>query len=232
MFKILQVIVLLSTIIKADTQIIMVLSDDFNSTTAKLFTFEKNNGVYHQIFTPFSVNLGRNGLGWGDGITSVKHKKAEPVKREGDGCAPAGIFSLGDAFAYEKNISTNLHLIHADTELICVDDVNSNFYNQILHVKEKSDIKSYENMRRKDNLYEIGVIVKHNRNNTPSHGSCIFLHVQKNKNSPTSGCTSMAKEKLEKLLKWLDYKKEPVLIQIPKKYYKDILKIYPTLLIE
>jgi L,D-peptidoglycan transpeptidase YkuD (ErfK/YbiS/YcfS/YnhG family) len=232
MFKIIQVIVLLSTIIKADEQIIMVVSDKFNSKTAKLFTFEKNGGHYHQVFSAIDVNLGRNGLAWGEGSVKVEHKKDEPLKREGDGCAPAGIFKLGDAFGYAPNSSTKLHYIHADKELICVDDVESSYYNQLLHVSNKKSIKSYEDMRRKDNLYEFGVIVKHNEKNIPSHGSCIFLHVQKSKNSPTSGCTSMKREKLIKLIEWLDYKKRPVLIQIPKPYYKNILKIYPELFIK
>ncbi len=227
MFKIIQVIVLLSTIIKADNQIILVLSDDFNSTTAKLFTFEKKDKHYSRVFLPFSVNLGRSGLAWGEGIREIQHKAGEPLKREGDGKSPAGLFKLGTAFGYEQNISTKLPYIYADKDLICVDDVNSTYYNQLLHVSDRDNIKSYENMRRKDNLYEIGVVVKHNENNTPSHGSCIFLHIQKNQNSPTSGCTSMSKESLKKLLDWLDYKKEPLLIQIPKIYYKDILKIYP-----
>ena len=232
MFKIIQVFILISTIISANEQIILVISEDFDAPKAKLYTFEKKANYYHSVFTPFEVNLGRNGLGWGEGIRTIEHKKDEPQKREGDGRAPSGIFSLGDAFGYTKSSTTKLHYIYADKELICIDDVSHEKYNQILHVSNKNAVKSYENMRRSDNLYEIGVMVKHNEKNIPSFGSCIFLHVEKNASSPTAGCTSMPKEKLLQLISWLDAKKEPILIQVTQQYYPEILKIYPELLIE
>jgi D-alanyl-D-alanine dipeptidase len=232
MFKIIYLFILLSTIITANEQIILVISKDFDASKAQLYTFEKKDTHYQKVFTPFSVNLGRNGLAWGEGIKAIEHKKNEPQKREGDGRAPSGIFSLGEAFGYTKNLTTKLHYIYADKELICVDDISHKRYNQVLHVSNKNDIKSYENMRRSDNLYEIGVIVKHNEKNIPSFGSCIFLHVEKNALSPTSGCTSMPKKKLSQLIQWLDAKKSPILIQVPQQYYPDILEIYPELLIK
>lgn len=232
MFKLFSLIVLLSTILRANEQIILVISDDFNATTAQLYTYEKKSKHYHRVFVPFSVNLGRNGLGWGEGIQNLQHQENEPQKREGDGRAPSGIFMLGNAFGYEPTSSTKLHYTHADTELICVDDVTNKHYNRVLHVKDKTAIKSYEIMQRKDNLYEIGVMVAHNEKNIPSYGSCIFLHVEKYSGAPTAGCTSMSKEKLSQLIQWLDYDKKPILIQIPALYYNEVLKLYPELLIK
>ncbi len=232
MFKIIYLFILLSTIITANEQIILVISKDFNASKAKLYTFEKIQKHYQRVFTPFSVNLGRSGLGWGEGMETIEHKKNEPQKREGDGRAPSGIFFLGNAFGYTKTLKSKLHYTYADEKLICVDDFTHEKYNQVLHVKNKNDIKSYENMRRTDNLYEIGVIVKHNEKNIPSYGSCIFLHVERNTSSPTAGCTSMPKEKLSQLISWLDANKSPILIQIPQQYYPDILEIYPELLIK
>ncbi len=232
MFQIIALFILISTIIAANEQIILVIAKDFDVSKAQLYTFEKIDKHYVQVFTPFSVNLGRNGLAWGEGLRVIEHKKDEVQKREGDGRAPSGIFSLGDAFGYAKNLNTKLHYIYADKELICIDDASHEKYNQVLHVKNKNDIKSYENMHREDDLYEIGVIVKHNEKNIPSFGSCIFLHVEKNASSATAGCTSMPKEKLSQLIAWLDPKKSPILIQIPQQYYQNILKIYPELLID
>jgi len=232
MFKTILLFILISTIITADEQIILVISEDFDANKAQLYTFEKRDMHYYEVFTPFSVNLGRSGLAWGEGIKTIKYKKYEPQKREGDGRAPSGIFSLGNAFGYAKEVKTKLHYIYADKELICVDDVAHAKYNRVLHVSDKNDVKSYENMHRTDDLYEIGIMVKHNEKNIPSYGSCIFLHVEKNASSPTAGCTSMSKEKLSQLLQWLDAKKEPLLIQVPKQYYPSILKIYPELLIK
>jgi L,D-peptidoglycan transpeptidase YkuD (ErfK/YbiS/YcfS/YnhG family) len=229
MFRLILVIVLLSSMIQASTQLILVISEDFNATTGKLYTFEKKTETFERVFDPFRVNLGRSGLGWGEGMLELTHEKNEPFKREGDGRAPSGIFALGDAFGYAKSISSKLSYTQATQDLICVDDVNDTHYNQLLHVSDKSSIKSYEDMLRNDNLYEIGLIVKHNEKNIPKKGSCIFLHVQKDIDAPTSGCTSMSKDHLSQLLHWLAPNKQPVLIQIPKNYYPKIIAIYPGL---
>ena len=224
MFRIIQLFFLLSTIISANEQIILVIADDFNSTKAKLYTFEKKDARYHKVFETFDVNLGRNGLGWGIGIADIKHNKNSPVKYEGDGRAPAGVFFLGSAFGYKKRLNTDLKYIYADKDLICIDDSSNKNYNKILHVKDKSEIESFEYMRRDDNLYEMGIVVKHNTQSVAKRGSCIFLHIQKSEDSPTSGCTSMSKENLLKLIEWLDIDKEPLLIQLPKDIVKSVLE--------
>jgi D-alanyl-D-alanine dipeptidase len=229
MLRFIQVIILLSVVAHSSTQIILVISEDFNATRGTLHTFEKKTEVFEPVLPPFDINLGRHGLGWGEGILTLKHQRSEPIKHEGDGRAPSGIFALGNAFGYAKSISSKLHYTQATEDLICVDDVNDSHYNQLLHVSDKSSIKSYEDMLRNDNLYEIGLIVKHNEKNIPKKGSCIFLHVQKDINAPTSGCTSMSKDHLSQLLHWLDPQKEPLLIQIPKIYYRQILEHFPAL---
>jgi len=229
MLRFIQLIILLSTFLHASSQLILVLSEDFNATVGTLYTFEKKSDVFKPVMAPIAINLGRNGMGWGEGIVTIAHKRNEPIKHEGDGRAPSGIFSLGEAFGYAKSIESKLPYIQATPDLICVDDVTHPHYNQLLHVKDTTEIKSYETMLRKDALYELGLIVKHNEKNIAKRGSCIFLHVQRAKNAPTSGCTSMSRAHLSKLLRWLDPQKEPLLIQIPKAYYPEILKRYPTL---
>jgi zinc D-Ala-D-Ala dipeptidase len=48
--------------------------------------------------------VGRNGLAWGIGVVPTDdaqvRSESAPVKREGDGRAPAGIFALSTAFGY------------------------------------------------------------------------------------------------------------------------------------
>ena len=46
-------------------------------------------------------------------------------------------------------------------------------------------------MRRKDALYTWVIDVAHNPSRVPGEGSCIFLHVWKDADSPTVGCTAM-----------------------------------------
>ena len=205
-----------STLLFSSQQILLVVADDFNSSTAKLSCFEGK----HKIFDDINVNLGKNGLGWGIGIKAIKHDPKEPLKYEGDKRAPAGVFLLTDSFGYTPQPQGKLPYLYTDKKLICVDDSNSPFYNQI--IESNGMEKSFEYMRRHDHQYKIGIVVSHNPYGVKQRGSCIFLHIEKSKNHPTVGCTSMQEKDLKKIVQWLDKKKDPILIQIPRKYVKEV----------
>jgi len=205
-------------------QILLVVADDFNSSTAKLTCIEDNQLICKDV----KVNLGKNGLGWGIGLKEIPHAQNEPIKHEGDKRAPAGVFLLTESFGYTPQHQGKLPYLYADKNLICVDDSHSSFYNQI--IEANGNEKSFEHMRRQDGQYRYGVVVAHNPNAVPMRGSCIFLHIQKEKNHPTVGCTSMEEEDLKKIIRWLDKKKHPLLIQIPQKYLKELTDIYPELI--
>jgi len=197
-------------------QILLVVADEFNSTKAKLSCFEDKKLIYKDI----EVNLGKNGLGWGIGIKEIPHNSSEPIKREGDKKAPAGIFKLTKTFGYATQNISKMPYLYSDKNLICVDDSHSSFYNQIIEANDNE--KSFEYMRRKDKQYKYGIVVAHNPHALSNRGSCIFIHIQKEKSHPTVGCTSMAETDLKKIIQWLDVEKNPILIQIPKKYLKEI----------
>ncbi len=223
MIKSFLITVSFSTLLFASQQIVLVVADDFNSSHAKLECYEGSKVLCKDI----DVNLGKNGLGWGIGIKKIPHAADEPLKEEGDKKAPAGIFKLTDAFGYAHKTNTKLPYLYAAKETICVDESSSPFYNQI--IQAHGDEKSFEHMRRKDDQYKIGIVVAHNPHAKPQSGSCIFMHIQKAPNSPTVGCTSMKESDLRKIVTWLDKKKNPILIQIPKKYAGEIKKEYPVL---
>jgi len=223
MIKSFLIIVSFSTLLFSSQQILIVVADNFNSSTAKLSCFEGNK----QICKDIEVNLGKNGLGWGIGFKNIPHAVDEPIKHEGDKRAPAGIFKLTESFGYASRNPSKLPYLYANKNLICVDDSNSPFYNQI--IEANGDEKSFEHMRRKDNQYRYGIVVAHNPHAKAQRGSCIFIHIQKEKNHPTVGCTSMSEENLKKVIKWLDKSKNPILIQIPRKYTKEVERFYPNL---
>ncbi len=172
------------------------------------------------------VNLGRNGLGWGIGESGFTPKAGEPVKREGDGRAPAGIFKISKAFGYAARVRTKMPYLQADKELICVDDSESKYYNQILDKNESDDPKSFEWMRRDDKLYKFGLVVDHNTQAKKSAGSCIFFHIQKSKTAPTAGCSAMKENDLRTIIKWLDPTKNPKVVQIPRSYCSEAEDLY------
>ncbi len=224
MVKSFLIILICQIFIYASQQIVFVIADDYNTTKAELFCFEQNR----QVLGPIEVNLGQNGLGFGVGDMTFLQPQDAPLKQEGDKKAPIGVFSLETLFGYEANTSLKMPYLHATKELICVDDTESKFYNQI--IKKPYDLpKSFEEMRRDDGQYELGITVGHNKEQLYKRGSCIFIHVQMGDNAPTAGCTSMKLEDLQKITSWLDINKKPILIQITKAQKEEALKLYPML---
>ncbi|QOP42858.1 L,D-transpeptidase family protein [Sulfurimonas sediminis] len=213
----------LSIFLFSSQQIVLVVANDMNSSSAKLECYEGSN----RVFQTMRVNLGKNGLGWGVESEAFQKKPDEALKYEGDKKAPAGIFKLTDIFGYSPKGKYALPYLYADTNLICVDDTDANFYNQI--IMANGDEKSFEYMRRKDNQYKLGIVVGYNKQARKGRGSCIFIHIQRAPNTPTVGCTSMSEKDIKKILNWLDKKKNPVLVQIPKKSAKEVLQLYPQL---
>jgi L,D-peptidoglycan transpeptidase YkuD (ErfK/YbiS/YcfS/YnhG family) len=209
----------------ASSQIIMVTANTFTSTTASLQRYELINSRLIALGEKIHVNLGRSGLGWSNSEIDIPHRDDEPVKREGDSRAPAGVFYITGSFGYFDAPNKHFPYIQSTQELICVDDVNASTYNSILTRSKAKDVKSFETMRRSDNQYELGLTLSHNKEKIPYHGSCVFLHVEKAQGAPTSGCTSMAKEDLRTLLQWLNIEKKPLLIQLPSPYYLEIGKL-------
>lgn len=203
-------------------QLLLVTAEGWDSTSGELRRFERAEAgaEWTPVGQPVFVNLGRHGLGWGRGLHGLALGPG-PVKREGDGRAPVGLFELGQAFAYDpaEAGTVNLPLLRADANLVCVDDVRSRFYNRFV---EKSalaapDWNSAEDMRRDDGQYRLGALVRHNMDPVvPQAGSCIFLHIWRGQGMATAGCTSMAPEAMLVVLRWLDADRAPLLAQMPR----------------
>jgi L,D-transpeptidase catalytic domain len=216
-------------------QALVVKADTWDSPQATLqryarITKTKGKSTWRPVGKPISVVLGKGGLGWGVGLhnapsdTQEAPESTEPIKKEGDGKSPAGIFKLGNAYGYAAGPLSRMKWPYQASaqDLRCVDDTKSSFYNQILPEKQNS-WDSAEVMRRSDVLYTWVVDVDHNKQPaTPGKGSCIFLHVWRGETSPTVGCTAMAQKNLEGVLLWLDPKAQPLLIQLPKTTYQTL----------
>jgi D-alanyl-D-alanine dipeptidase len=147
------------------------------------------------------VELGRHGLAWGLGIHPLTGAE-KPLKREGDGKAPAGIFRMRHAFGYAPPgevpwIRLPYRQVHPGT--LCIDDPASASYNRILETGDTApDWHSHEAMLREDGLYRL----------------------RRGPASPTEGCTALAEPDLERVLRWLDPEARPVLIQLPGEEYE------------
>jgi L,D-peptidoglycan transpeptidase YkuD (ErfK/YbiS/YcfS/YnhG family) len=214
-----------SPIPASSRQLLLVVAPDWNSSIAHLQRFERIAGAegWLPLGPVIPVSLGRSGLAWGRGL----HSKIEGAeKREGDGCAPAGVFAItalfGDASADSPLSRTaKLPYLPASPDLKAIDDPASAFYNRIVDQSTvTSDWSSCEDMRRSDGRYAVGAVVAHNSEPAvPGAGSCIFLHVWESEGAPTAGCTAMALADMTEIAGWLDVDAMPVLVQLPQAEY-------------
>jgi L,D-peptidoglycan transpeptidase YkuD (ErfK/YbiS/YcfS/YnhG family) len=202
---------------RAHEQLLLVVAEDMNRSSALMQRYDHTQKGWKRTGPAVPVNLGRNGLGWGIGVVPLKHAVSDPIKHEGDGRAPAGIFALGPVFGAHPSAQTAMPYLQATGDLICIDDRRSSGYNRIAAITPELTFRSFEWMRREDGLYALGVVVQHNAAAVPGRGSCIFLHIERGPGEGTAGCTSMNAEALAEIIRWLDPSKAPLLIQIPQK---------------
>lgn len=203
-------------------QLVVVISDSWSSNNGVLKTYNYEDGKWNLQELTFPVMLGKNGLAWGIGLHAVPEEVIQ--KKEGDGKSPAGIFSVAYTFGYdEQPIDTTFEYKKCRSRDYFVDDVKSTQYNtwQSIPLNKANSPKllwsSYEVMKRNDHLYKHGFLLNHNTTKPISGGgSAIFYHVWRAKGKPTLGCTSTSEHNLKALLAWLDAKKSPLVIQVPK----------------
>jgi L,D-peptidoglycan transpeptidase YkuD (ErfK/YbiS/YcfS/YnhG family) len=187
-----------ATQIGESKQLIFATNTDPSSFVVTIQTVEKENGIWHLAFTPFTGSIGEMGFA------------AIDEKREGDGKSPSGIFRLGIAFGYDPSVETKMPYRQATDDDFWVDDANSEDYNQ--WVKGEPKAASWEKMKRDDDQYKYGVVIEYNMHPImKGKGSAIFLHVWNNGDS-TLGCVSMSEEMILKILGWLDPDKKPLII--------------------
>jgi D-alanyl-D-alanine dipeptidase len=86
--------------------------------------------------------------------------------------------------------------------------------------KVRRDWKTAENMMPPGGEYRRGIVVRHNWDQRPAAGSCIFLHIRSGRRQPTSGCTAMSERNVIRVLGWLDPAKHPVLVQLPESEWR------------
>src|SRR5258708_5078546 len=149
--------------LNSSTQLLVVTTSDWSAVEGKLQRFERADvhKKWKPIGEPVTVVVGNNGLGWGAGAVPVDPQPGAPIKKEGDGKAPAGIFRLSTAFGYapQEQSGWTMPYVSLTPTVECVDDVNSKFYNRILdRGSVNPDWNSSEQIPRRDQLYHSGVV--------------------------------------------------------------------------
>ena len=214
-----------SPVPKECRQLLLVRSRTWKTPTGTLERYERDENLqWRLIGEPTPVNVGRSGMGWGRGLHPADQHG--PVKREGDGRAPAGVFPLALAFGAADGLpaeAKGFPYLHTSSTTYCVEDVRSKYYNQIIDANEvkATSWERWSEMLRADGLFRWGVVVRQNGPDTKTGaGSCVFLHIWRGFRQPTAGCTAMSPEQIQETVRWLDGTAQPLLVQLPEPEYQ------------
>jgi L,D-peptidoglycan transpeptidase YkuD (ErfK/YbiS/YcfS/YnhG family) len=224
------VVLAVSPVPAESRQLVLAVSEGWDAPAAVVRRYERAGPAapWTPVGPGVTASLGRSGLGWGRGL-HAREGLAGPVKREGDGRAPAGVFELSAATGYAAAPpGTKLPYTVATSTLRCVDDPASAHYNRLVdEARVAKDWSSAEEMRRADDLYRLVVWVGHN--DAPPQagdGSCIFLHLRRAPDATTAGCTAFDEGAMEAILAWLDPLARPVLVQLPRDAYRALAEAW------
>jgi len=181
-------------------QVVTVRVVDSGSTKGVLegWAWSDTRGTYLRVLGPLTAYVGEDGVG----------RASERVSR-----TPVGVFTLTEAFGTEANPGTRLPYRRVGSSDWWVSDVNSAKYNTFQQCTPGArcgfDQSRSEQLGTID-LYDHAVVIDYNR--TPvvkGAGSAFFLHVTGFE--PTQGCVSITEPSLERLLRWLNPDKSPVI---------------------
>ena len=161
-----------------------------------MLILKRNNLLIHYKYK-YKCVIGKNGI--------------TRLKKEGDFCTPTGKFSLGPVY-YRKDrinkLNTKLNIYPITKDMTWEDNPNNRNYNQLTLNNNKSNEKLF----RKDNIYDIIIIINYNNNPViPGKGSAIFMHIAKKNYYPTKGCIALSKKDLIFIVSKLS-KNEKILI--------------------
>jgi L,D-peptidoglycan transpeptidase YkuD (ErfK/YbiS/YcfS/YnhG family) len=206
-------------------QLVLVTTADWSADRGLLRRYDRTSHGWRQVGDAQPVMLGRNGSAWGLGLHDAG--RPGPVKREGDGRSPAGVFAIGEAFGYAPTAHTSLPYAPMQASNYCVDVSGSPLYNRIVDadvVGAAAVAQATEPMRRDlhaggDQRYRLGFVIRHNIQAAPMAGSCIFAHLWKSPDDPTTGCTAMAPAAMDAVLGWLQPARNPVFVLLPLAEY-------------
>jgi L,D-peptidoglycan transpeptidase YkuD (ErfK/YbiS/YcfS/YnhG family) len=211
-------------------QLIVTRAASWTSNKAQLQCYQRSsaNEPWHPVFSKsIPVMLGRAGLAWGRGAFQPPLGSSVPVKVEKDQKAPAGIFQLGKLFGYASTPPRGCvwpyHQVGPFDAY--VDDPENPYYNQHIQVRPTAIPPWFEKQRMRlgDNAYQWMLEICHNqRPAMPGYGSAIFFHVRRGPDKPSAGCTTMALEDLEPLLRWINPSTNPHYVLLPEAEYQSL----------
>ncbi|HUF63832.1 MAG TPA: L,D-transpeptidase family protein [Verrucomicrobiales bacterium] len=209
-------------------QLIVAVAEGWDSPRAVLTCWERSRArdpwrpVLFKETVP--VLLGSGGMAWGLGVATSNDPSAR-FKKEGDQRAPAGCFQIGRVFGYAAAAPEGCAVPYRQVTRwdAWIDDADHPLYNRhyVAHPSVVPDWFEKHRMRLGDFAYEWMIEIRHNADPPrPGFGSAIFFHIRRGPNRPSHGCTTMRKEDLLSLIRWIDARKSPHYVLLPRETYR------------
>ena len=211
-------------------QVILGLADDWDSSRITLQRFEREaDGGWRAVSEKIPARIGQSGLAWGRGLHPPTPGGAN--KKEGDWKAPAGVFTIGEAYGYAANIEKRGNLPYNQIKPgdLWVEDPSSPHYNQLVVLDRPANSKweRQQQMHLNDAAHSLKLFIAHNAipDIEPGAGSAIFFHIWRaNGEVPSAGCTAMSGAELKKLIAWVNPDLEPLYVLLPLTVYEQVKK--------
>jgi len=209
-----------------EKKLIVVTTPDWNAIEGTLTRYERRGMAWIKLGKPIPVVVGRAGMAWDPALTRQSPGRYPgPIKHEGDGRSPAGIFKLNaGTFGFADKLPGSRLYIALTPAIECVDDPNSRYYASIVDrtTIDRVDWKSSEKMSSIPQ-YRWGIVVNYNTDPpVRGDGSCIFLHQWSGPTSGTVGCTAMSPRNIEDLVHWVSGEVGAVLVELPRPEYQHL----------
>ena len=171
------------------TQLVTVAAPSSTATTGRLTAWERDDTGWTPVLGPVPARLGSAGVG---------------AVVEGSRRSPAGTYTRTEAFGRLHDPGTALAYRVLDAHDWWVSDPDSPLYNR--HTRCAPGTCSFresagEQLAAQGAVYDLAVVIDHNREGVPGAGSAFFLHVTNGR--PTAGCVAVDRESLTALLRWL-----------------------------
>jgi hypothetical protein len=189
-------------------QMVVCLAPKQSSFEGTLQLFSRDaKGEWQPEGDPWPVLFAPRGLAWGRGLNPPQ---SGPQKVSDDHRNPAGLFKIGSALGYAKRLPSGAHgwPYHQVTDRDAwIDLPGLPGYNHLYTLPPGAPEPWWwdkEHLHTGDFAYQWMLIIEDNYDDPVYNGgTSIFFHIRRGLHYRTAGCTTMAKDDLVHLIKWL-----------------------------
>ncbi|WP_157800180.1 L,D-transpeptidase family protein [Sporolactobacillus pectinivorans] len=181
--------------IRENKQLILVTASGYHKDSVTVQTFNRGkNNKWQRVLITTGI-IGKSGF---------THSFSE--WSEG---SPVGKYTITQAFGRYKNPGTNLPYHRISKSDVWVDNVHSKYYNTLQNMYRVHQYSEKMNIPQ----YDYGFVINYNTQRVRGKGSAVFFHIALGKYKYTLGCTAVSEENVVRIMKWLNPKDKPVIIQ-------------------